>query len=503
MGSALENLRSMRKDVKSRETKLFGTKSFAGILRVRDLEEGKTTFRVAKHSEDTLPFAPIRTTWLDVEESIQNLSRYQMEQLIKDRKLEKALGVKKVEELKEIEDDDLRAALIDELGADFTTTVRKSIFISKIHGNPELPDVVEEYIKFANKMINDIIQDPEERKKKKAPISGWRDKAQKWNPGIMPSTNYVGYMFPLETSDTELKRFEMYPAQMDEIEKLYAKFDDPQEPLTVDPFSDPEEGWPIEFNKVKNDKGGFDITITDKPSPKKLSGAEFVAQFALTDAQIEELEGKPSLTKMYINVYGKRDFTLALNGLQLFDEKHELNVFQNDEFLQIVEQLSEHYAGQPEGEEVKEENKPEPKSSRFAKKAEPVEDDLKVLDEKPKHLAGRLGQKAPVKDERETLIGELKALDPTVRILPRHTVEDIKEMIEEMKSEMENNANFNDDGEANDLPEPTQEVKPNSLRERMSATKTQPDVTDTPKTDVKVDKLAAFKEKLKAKQNNQ
>lgn len=498
----------MRKDVKSRETKLFGSKNFAGILRVRDLEEGKTTFRVAKHSEDTLPFAPIRTTWLDVEESIQNLSRYNMEQLIKDRKLEKALGVKKVEELKEVEDDELRAALIDELGNDFTSIIRKSIFISKIHGNPELPDVVEEYIKFANKMINDVIQDPEERKKKKAPISGWRDKTQKWNPGIMPSTNYVGYMFPLETADAELKRFEMYPAQMDEIEKLYAKFDDPQEPLTVDPFSDPEEGWPIEFNKVKNDKGGFDITITDKPSPKKLSGAEFVAQFALTDAQIEELEGKPSLTAMYINVYGKRDFTLALNGLQLFDEKHELNVFQNDEFLQIVEQLSEHYAGQSEGDVAKEDKKSEPKSGRFAKKAEPAEDDLSILNESPKRLAGKLGgQNLPTKDERTILIEKLKELDPTIRILPRHTVEDIKEMIEEVKSEMENNASFSDDDNSDQpdaMPEPTQEIKSNSVRSNPKPAEKKEPAKDTSTAATANPKLAKFREMLeKRKQGGQ
>lgn len=188
MGTALENLRSMRKEVKSKETTLLGAKGYATILRVRDLDEGKTTFRVVKHPDDPLPFLPVRLTWLDVEENINNLNRYQMEQVVKDKKLEKVLGAN-VEELKAIDDEELRNVLIEELGNDFTILVRKAIFISKMHGNAELPDIVEEYIKTANKMISDIIQDPDERKKKKAPITGWRDKQQKWNPGIMPSTS--------------------------------------------------------------------------------------------------------------------------------------------------------------------------------------------------------------------------------------------------------------------------------------------------------------------------
>lgn len=478
MGTALENLRSMRKEVKSKETTLLGAKGYATILRVRDLDEGKTTFRVVKHPDDPLPFLPVRLTWLDVEENINNLNRYQMEQVVKDKKLEKVLGAN-VEELKAIDDEELRNVLIEELGNDFTILVRKAIFISKMHGNAELPDIVEEYIKTANKMISDIIQDPDERKKKKAPITGWRDKQQKWNPGIMPSTSYVAYMFPLDAFGGELKRFELYSSQMDEIEKLYAKFDDSSEPLTVDPFSDPEEGWPIEFNKVRNDKGGFDITIVDKPAPKRMSGREFVSQFALTSEQMEELEGKPSLTSLYVNVYGSRDFLLALNGLQLFDEKHGLNVFQNDEFLKVAEQLSEYYSGQSE-EKGKGVMDIKPKVTPIPTK-EVVEDDgLKILDEVP----GKFSKLKQAKEnERKLLIEELKGLDSEFQVPPFYTNDDIRGAINDFKVNLKKVSSNEED-------QPTRFAK-----KEYSPTKSSPTVENP--------KLAKYREMLEQRKKQQ
>ena len=87
MANALEELRRMRSETKSKETKLFPSRTYAGVMRIKDLEEGKSAFRIALHPKDNIPFVPLRTTYLEVEETIQNLGRYNMNRLIEERRL--------------------------------------------------------------------------------------------------------------------------------------------------------------------------------------------------------------------------------------------------------------------------------------------------------------------------------------------------------------------------------------------------------------------------------
>lgn len=493
--SLIDEIRSMRKEAKSKETKLYPNTQRAGILSIKDLEEGKTTLRVVKHERDSMPFIPFRSTWLEVEESIDHLSRWNLDSLIKDNKLEKALGVKKVEDLKDISDEDLRGLLIDELGADFKMVAKKRIFISKLHGNPEIPDVIEEYIRFANKMISDITQDQDERKVKRGPISGWKEKNGTWHPGIMPGTSYMCYVFPWELSDREVKRFEMWDKNMDEVEKLYAAFDDPDQPLTVDPFSDPFEGVPLVFDKVKNEKGKFDILISDKKAPRAMNFKDFVAKFALSDAEILEVNEKPSLSEMYTNVYGRRDFELALNGLQLFDEKNEMGVFANDEFMSIVEGIAVHYDDTEE--KAKEEETPKVN----AKPNKLVKDDLEILNSKPGRVVEQekrgVAEKPAVRESKATRRDELtqyiKDNNLGIRILPRHTEDEIAEMIQEVEEEIAMQKEAVSSG-SEDTPAPETEIVPNSVRETSSSKN---DVVDA-----SLDKVAEFRKRMEERKKD-
>lgn len=482
MSTMLEQLRAKRQEMKSKETKLFPQKSYAGILAINKLPEGKTTFRVVKHEEDTLAFVGMRTTYLEVDENIQNLSRFNLEKVIKERKMEKTLGIKKVEDLSDVSDDDLRQSMIDELGNDFSFVILKSIFISTVHGNPEMPDITEEYIKIAQKQINDVVQDPEEKKKKIGAIMGYRDAKKEWHPGITPSTNWVCYAYPLDMQDNELKRLTMYPKHMDEVEKLYAAFDSAEEPLTVDPFSDPVEGIPIIFEKTM-EQGKAKFIISEKKAPRTMNAKDFAAKFALTPEQLSEIASKPSLTSMHVNVYGKRDFELALNGLQLFDEKNEIGVFENDEFMEVASKLADYYDQETPKEEVKNDDK---------------EDDLKILDKKPGKVVEQEKKANTPKNltnkvtNREKLVKELKELDPNIRILPRHTEDDLSDMIEELKAEANAQPDDPDEnqGDSNlgeiqtdDQPKVTTEVKKDSIKPTNTS-----------------DAMASLRDRLKKKQ---
>lgn len=353
MTSITEKIRQMRRETKQKETKLSTFSPRRGsYMGVQDLQEGKTTIRIVKHMKDEIPFVPYRSTWLEVNETLDNLSRYHLNNIIREKKLEKVLGVSKVEDLREESDDDIRSILTSELGADYTRKVNKRIFISKIHGNPEIADLIEEYIKFANEHINSICQDTDDKKNKLAPIRGYRDKSGKWVSGIMPSTSYVCHMINLDSQDKDVQRFEIWESHMNEIEKLYAAFDSEDEPLTIDPFSHESEGVPLVFDKYRDEKGKTVYSISDKKNvSRSATYMDFVKQFALTPEQMDALNQAESLTNIYTNVYTKRDFELAMAGLQVFDEKHDLNLFENDNFLEIVETIAMAYEKEPEKKE--------------------------------------------------------------------------------------------------------------------------------------------------------
>lgn len=481
MTSITEKIRQMRKETKQNETKLSTSSSRRGsYMGVQDLQEGKTTIRIVKHLKDEIPFVPFRSTWLEVNETLSNLSRYHLNNIIKEKKLEKSLGVSKVEDLKEKSDDDVRSMLSNELGSDYTRKVNKRIFISKIHGNHEIPDLIEEYIKFANEHLKSVCQDTDELKNKLAPIRGYRDKSGKWVSGIMPSTSYVCHMINLDSQDKDVQRFEIWESHMNEIEKLYAAFDSEDEPLTIDPFSHESEGVPLVFDKYKDEKGKTAYSISDKKNlSRSATYMDFVKQFAVTSEQMDTLNQAESLTDIYTNVYTKRDFELAMAGLQVFDEKHGLNLFENDSFLEIVETIAMAYEKEPE-------KKEEPKVEKRQIEAPKAEKKVETPKVEPKGKPTPVIVKDPVEVEQLSPYGntidELKTYIATndlgIRVTARFTFEDIVEMIEDVEKEMNVNCEQCSDGSEGGLPEIESEVVPETFPEQEEEIKPKINIAD-------------------------
>lgn len=478
MSSITDKIRQMRAETKQKETKLTTSSSKRGsYMAITDLEEGKTTVRIVKHERDDISFVPFRSTWLEVNESINNLSRYHLSNIIKEKKLEKVLGIKDVKDLEDKSDEEVRNLLVEELGSDFTRTVNKRVFISKVHGNPEIPDIIEEYIKFAQSHAKDVCQDTDEQKKMIAPIRGYRDKSGKWISGIMPSTSYVTYMFEPDSKEKDIKRLEIWDSHMNSVEKLYASFDTEEDPLAIDPFSDPNEGVPLVIEKSKNEKGKFDYDISDKKNTSRTGTyTDFVKQFSVSKEQLDNLLELESLTEIYVNIYGRRDFEIALNGLQLFDEKNNINIFNNDEFLSIVEDISIHYDTE-EKEEKKESTK---EIKKEVKKEEPVK--IKPKEVVKPVVKEKQEVKPTVKPGPGSLFGdsieELKEYivkhNMDIRIRPRDTFEDIVEFInEELEAlgskDMSEDETPSDDGNMG-------EIENNSFEESAEAEKPKIDI---------------------------
>lgn len=378
--SVLDQLKEMREGAKSKEVSFFKKKKSGNNLAPNDLQEGKTVLRIAPNTnpDRPVPFYPFRSTWLDVDLPIEKLSRYNMNKLMKD----KSIGVDDLgttdDALKEMSDDDLKVKLKAVLGNDFKMPTRKRIFIATMHGKEGDLDLVEEYIRFTVKKVDDEVGDAEEAKKKKAPLFGWRDPStKKWNPGITPSNNYICYGWNWNNNKS-FHKIELWKKMMDSVEELYNKFDEPDAPLTVDPFSDPKEGIGIQIDKYKNDKGKWDFTVLDVPMPRSIKNiSDFYKMYELGEDQLKELQEATPLEELYgRGSFKYSDFEMQLNGLFKFDQKHKFNTFENEEFVELVGQIEEQF--------TKENNSNEPAYNPLTKEgSDPATADIEETFSRP------------------------------------------------------------------------------------------------------------------------
>lgn len=343
--NVLQSIREMRARAKQADTKYYTTKGGKN-MNPGDFNEGKTVIRVApSHNPEIFPspFVPFRSTYLNVELNINQLTSWNISKLIKEKSLMKQLGIGKIEELKN-EDDKIKNKLKEILGDSFQYKVKKRVFISTLHGRERDKDLVEEYIKFVVQQISNEISDRDESRKRLSPIFGYQD-GQSWYPGINPSTNFVFYGWDW-SGDKSLYKIEIYSGMMNSIEDLYIKFDDDDKTLTIDPFSDIEMGIGLLFNKQRNEKGKWVFSINDVPyTDRSRPYVEFIKSFNISEEQLKVWKEIDSLQKQYgYGTFKISDFKIQLNGLILFDSENDYNIFENDDFLKIVEEISNQYS---------------------------------------------------------------------------------------------------------------------------------------------------------------
>lgn len=243
---------------------------------------------------------------------------------------------------------------------------RTSVNDSVIHGGTKY-DLIDEYVKAAKKFINGDSE-------KLEAITG-RD-------GLLPSYSWICYADKVQP-DTELKAklWEFRKVVRDALNRLTFT-EDEDEAIETDPFTDIDEGLPVmvSYNKNPNRKKGenyYDVAFAKKPTPRPL-----------TDAELEYFSTLKPLNEI-IGQYTMQDFDRALAGLQIFDEEHEIGLFDDDDWLEKVEEIRAQYdSGEDEdggkrksakktskkkSEDDDEDEKPAKKKS--SKKSEPEDDD--------------------------------------------------------------------------------------------------------------------------------
>lgn len=262
---------------------------------------------------------------------------------------------------------------------------RTTVLDSKVHGGTKW-DLVEEYVKFAKKKW---AKDADK-------LDALTGTGQNQN-SLNPSYTWLCYAAQV-TADEELraKLWEFKKMVRDAMNKL-AFSEDEDEAIEVDPFTDPDEGLPILVKYMKNPNKKKGENYYEVSFPKKVSARP------LTDEEIEYFMTLKPLTEV-LPKYGMRDFEKALEGLQNFDEEHEMELFEDDAWLEHVEEIKAQY----DGEEEEEDDKPSKKktSKKVTKKVVEDEgdddsDDEEEEEEKPKKKSAKAPAKKATKKVEE------------------------------------------------------------------------------------------------------
>jgi hypothetical protein len=256
---------------------------------------------------------------------------------------------------------------------------RGTVLDSVVHGGTE-KDICAEFIKFAK--------------------NKWKKDADKLEcfsgqDSLSPQYTWLCYADKV-VADEELraKLWEFKKMVRDQMNKL-AFSEDEDEPIEVDPFTDPDEGLPImvKYMKKPNKKKGenyYETTFPKKVSPRPL-----------TDEEIEYFMTLKPLSEV-IPTYGMRDFERALEGLQNFDEEHELEMFEDEDWLAIVEEVKAQYDAEDDEEEEKPKKKTSKKvTSKKTSKKEEEEDEDDSDDEEEEEKPAKKSSKAAPKGKKK------------------------------------------------------------------------------------------------------
>lgn len=238
---------------------------------------------------------------------------------------------------------------------------KRPIFDSRVHGGTQ-KDIIDEYITFTRQSIYDSVQDRSEQRKLLSPITGWRGKDGKWNPGIMLSTSYVCYATKNGITADNIGRLELWKTDKEKLEELNID-ENSDEPILVDMLSDPDDGVEVIITPSRDNKGKWKRVIRKREANiSGLKGAanigkaieEFRESQMIPDEVLEKFAEMDTLKEQFQGTYKRRDFERVLEGLKRFDEQNGFNTFDHDEFIDIVKEIDSYY---PDVEDAKEASK--------------------------------------------------------------------------------------------------------------------------------------------------
>jgi len=241
---------------------------------------------------------------------------------------------------------------------------RKAVFDARVHSDKTLGgrkmDIVDEYIKFLNKVLDESGMSDEEKKEKLWLVHG--NFYKKIN-GIVDRPSWVTYadkVFP--DGSKKFARLSMGKAIKNGLNAALAS-ETSEEPIgteSMNPFTDPEDGRILFITKDseagKQDPGNYYLVSISSDFNKQ---TKMIKLAPLSEQDLVAFEEKTPLFELYENSYTQHDFDLAIEGLINFDKEHNFGVLEYEEFIEMIDQLREIYSEKEEKREVAKNESPE------------------------------------------------------------------------------------------------------------------------------------------------
>lgn len=334
---------------------------------------------------------------------------------------------------------------------------QKDIFTSDVHSDRmEGKDAVMIYLDFVYALASDI-QDSDEKKKFLAPVTGYFNKQKQWVWGISPNLNYVCYVYV----EDEIHRFDIRPQWWKKMKSISLERSN-DNVINIDIFSDCDEGYPLIINTTLNEKNKtqFDISCGLPDANKRENWDDFFERVRVPDSVLQELEELPSLEDQYKDVFSRKDWDMQIEGLERFDKQNGFEIFQNDEFLNALEELEKLV---PEDNDVKQVESINPKKEVSEPKQKPTTQERSVAPSYPPLIKMKAELNEYIESEYE---GTEK--------LPNLPVTELRKWYDMMKEGMM--LPFDDYRESNENSDEPEEEKP--INESRVSSKTSQSVQD-------------------------
>lgn len=217
----------------------------------------------------------------------------------------------------------------------------KAIFDSKLHGGTQ-KDIVDEYCKFAEYMAKAMFEgDAQKIKTFLDPVKGQPGIAN-GHKGIQYQMTWVMYVDKLVGESRVFGRFQYKTSIKKRLQEI-ASVESSTNPLGIEPFTSVDEGLALSVTYNKEATQPSDYYKVDVYAPMIQGTGGQIQLFPISDERLDTFLKVKSLKELYSNVYTRRDFELALNALEYFDAKHRLGLFQEPEFIAIIEEIDAYY----------------------------------------------------------------------------------------------------------------------------------------------------------------
>lgn len=337
-------------------------------------------------------------------------------------------------------------------------TKRGTVLDSVAHGGTKM-DLVQEYVKFAKKRYaNDS--------DKMEALVGTGMNSNSLNPQF----SWLCYADVVrDGEELKPKIWEFKKMVRDLLNKL-AFNEDEDEPIEVDPFTDPDEGLPVmvKYLKNPNKKKGenyYEVNFAKKPVARPL-----------TDEELEFFANVKPLSEVN-PTYTMRDFDRALEGLQNFDEENDFGLFNDDDWLEIVEKVKSQYDSVDSDDE---DEKPSKKKTtkKVTKKAEPEpeddedSDDEDTEEEETEDDADEDSDDEYTDMDRKELKAVIKDKGLDISVKKSMSDDDIRDAIREaLKNSDEDSDDDEDDTEEDEDEKPAGKVSLDDIRKKLAGKK--------------------------------